>query len=119
MLSDRLSILMQQRSEWMNAKTQAIVENIANSDLKNARRREITPFLTLLERSNHARTKTGKIISDVKNFTIKEKDFILTNHEISRELEMMQLTRITTDHDGLMNIMKKFHQMYKTVLSKS
>ena len=119
MISNRLSILMQQRSQWMNAKTQMIVENIANADMKNARRKEIEPFLTIMKRSHNARTNNGTLIKDVKNFRIRGDDYKTTDDEIVRELEMMQLTRTTTDHDGLLSIVKKFHQMYRSVLSKT
>jgi flagellar basal body rod protein FlgB len=103
----------------MNAKTQMIVENIANADLKQARRKEIAPFLAIMQRSHNARTTNGSLIKDVKNFRIRGDDYLNTNDEIVRELEMMQLTRTTTDHDGLISIIKKFHQMYRSVLSKS
>jgi flagellar basal-body rod protein FlgB len=119
MLNNRLSILMQQRAQWLSAKTQLTVENIANADMKSARRKEITPFLSILNRSQHARTNTGKLLTDVKNFKIKSEDSVTTKDEISREQEMMLLTRATTDHDGLMSIIKKFHQMYRTILAKS
>ncbi|MES2607321.1 MAG: hypothetical protein V4544_01095 [Pseudomonadota bacterium] len=119
MLNNRLSILMQQRAQWLSAKTQLTVENIANSDMKSAKRKEISPFVSILQRSNYARTNTGKLLNDVKNFRIKKEDIITTKEEISREQEMMLLTRATADHDGLMSIIKKFHQMYRAVLSKS
>ncbi len=118
MLSNKLSILMQQRAEWLNAKTQLTVENIANADMKSARRKEIAPFLTILQRSHQARTNTGKLLSDVKSFHIRNDDIVTTKDEISREQEMMQLTRTTTDHDGLISVIKKFYQMYRTVLAK-
>ena len=118
MLPNRLSTLMQQRAEWLNAKTELTVENIANADMKSARRKEIAPFLKILQRSQQARTSTGKLLSDVKSFHIRNDDIVTTKDEISREQEMMQLTRTTTDHDGLINVIKKFHQMYRTVLAK-
>lgn len=118
MLLNRLSTLMQQRAQWLGSKTQITVENIANADMKSARRKEISPFIAILHRSQHARTNTGKLLTDVKDFKIKTEDIVTTNDEISREQEMMLLTRATTDHDGLMSIIKKFHQMYKTILSK-
>jgi flagellar basal body rod protein FlgB len=119
MLNNRLSILMQQRAQWLSAKTQLTVENIANADLKSAKRKELSPFLGILNRSQHARTNTGKLLTDVKDFKIKSEDSITTKDEISREQEMMLLTRATTDHDGLISIIKKFHQMYRTILAKS
>ncbi len=118
MLPNRLSTLMQQRAEWLNAKTELTVENIANADMKSARRKEIAPFLKILQHSQQARTSTGKLLSDVKSFHIRSDDIVTTKDEISREQEMMQLTRTTTDHDGLINVIKKFHQMYRTVLAK-
>lgn len=119
MLNNKLSILMQQRAQWLSAKTQLTVENIANSDMKSAKRKELSPFLSILSRSQYARTNTGKLLTDVKNFKIRPEDSITTKDEISREQEMMLLTRATADHDGLMSIIKKFHQMYRTILAKS
>jgi len=110
---------MEQRAAWLSAKTQITVENIANADMKSARRKEIAPFVAILHRSHQARTNTGKLLSDVKDFKIKGQDILTTPDEISREQEMMQLTRATTDHDGLMSIIKKFHQMYRTILVKN
>lgn len=109
---------MQQRAQWLSAKTQLTVENIANADMKSAKRKEITPFLSILNRSLSARTNTGQVLTDVKDFKIKSEDSVTTKDEISREQEMMQLTRTTADHDGLLSIVKKFHQMYRTILAK-
>ena len=109
---------MQQRAQWLSAKTQLTVENIANADMKSAKRKEITPFLSILNRSLRARTNTGQVLTDVKDFKIKSEDSVTTKDEISREQEMMQLTRTTADHDGLLSIVKKFHQMYRTILAK-
>lgn len=117
-LSDRLSILMQQRIKWLNTKVQVLSENIANSDMPQARRKEMTPFKTLLNRALPARSSTGKILKDVKNVKIGDTDVKLTNDEISREQEMMLLTRSTTDHDGLLSIVKSFHRMYRSILTK-
>lgn len=117
-LSDRLSHLMQQRTQWLNTKIQVISENIANSDLPQARRKEMTPFNTLLNRSMPARSSTGKILKDVKNLKVSDADVITTNDEISREQEMMLLTRSVADQDGLINVVKSFHKMFRSILSK-
>ena len=109
---------MQQRAEWLNARTQVIVGNIANADLRHARRQDLSPFEKILIHSRNARTNTGKLLKDVKEFEIRGEHIVSTNEEISREQEMMLLTRTTTEHEGLLSMIKKFHQMYRTILSK-
>jgi flagellar basal body rod protein FlgB len=118
-LSDRLSYLMQQRTEWLSKRAQVIVENIANSDMPRARRKELTSFSTILHNSLPAHSSSGKKFKDVRNVKISDNNIKTTDDEISREQEMMLLTRNTADHDGLINVVKSFHKMYRSVLSKS
>ncbi len=117
-LTDRLSQLMNQRAKWLSKRTQLIVENISNSELKNAKRKDIEPFTKILSKSKNAHTSTGRRIQDVKDFQITDNDIVTSTTEISREMEMLNLTRITADHDGLMSVIKNFHRMYRTILAK-
>ena len=117
-LDNQLSALLQQRSQWLNARTQVIVENISQSDMKKALRRELHPFAQILKKAPHAKTLAGKTIKDVKNVHVTPDDGYTTQTLISKEMEMLELSRTTIEHDGLMSIMKNIQRLFKTVLSK-
>jgi len=93
-----------------------MVTNIANADIKGTARKEIRPFHQVLKRHGmipNKNTPDGQILR------IDAKDFLTTKTEISRELEMLEMSRNSLEHDAILSTVKNFHQLLKTILSMS
>jgi flagellar basal body rod protein FlgB len=117
-LNDRLSALMDQKVRYLSKKAQVETSNITNSEMKNARRKELAPFTKILKSAPKAHDLQGRAYNDIKNFKVTENHVRETKDEISAEMEMMKLTKGTTDHDGLLNIIKSFHRMIRSIIAK-
>ena len=113
----KLSHILQQRTEYVNRKTQLTVRNLVHAELKNAHKIEMPSFETLWKKSPNAYTSTGKPFKDVREFHIKKSDLIKTNKEISKEMEMLEMANLASEHDGFISLQKMFHQMVRNIFS--
>lgn len=108
--------LLSHKLSWLSAKTQTHTQNIAQSDLPNATRRELKDFATVLK--NH----TGKVRapSPIHQSVLKvdAKDVTDTRGEIAKEWEVMNLTESSMEYQAGVQLMRKYLAMYKTVLGK-
>ena len=90
--------------------------NIAHADIKGTARKEIRPFHQVLKRHG---VVPGKQTLPGKTLRIDSKDFLTTKTEISRELEMLEMSRNSLEHDAILSTVKNFHQLLKTILNMS
>lgn len=115
LFSDKLSPMLNFRMHWLSARANIVTGNITMSDVKGLTRREMRPFHELLRRQQMA--NNGK--HDPSTLKIRSDDFIKTNTEISKELEMLELSRNTMEHDAILSTLKNFHQMVKIVINSN
>lgn len=106
--NDKTSSMLNLRMHWLSSRANVLTNNIALSDTKGAVRHEITPFKEILKKQKLSRTDSLKI---------SEKDIVKTKNEISKELEMLELSRNTLEHDAIINTIKNLHQLMKTVIN--
>lgn len=118
LLNNTLSILMNQRITWLNARGNVLVSNIANADNKAATRKELKPFKELVDHSPRKIKNSGYGFSDVRDVKITDDDVVTTKTEIARETEMLEISHNSLEHDSLINIVRNFHKMMKSVLGK-
>lgn len=115
LFSDKLSPMLNFRVHWLSARANILTGNVTMSDVKGLTRREMRPFHELLRRQQMA--NNGK--NDPRTLKIRSDDFIKTNTEISKELEMLELSRNTMEHDAILSTLKNFHQMVKIVINSN
>jgi flagellar basal body rod protein FlgB len=115
LFSDKLSPMLNFRMHWLSARTNILTGNITMSDVKGLTRREMLPFHELLRRQQLS--SNGKHNPDT--LKIRSDDFIKTNTEISKELEILELSRNTMEHDAIVTTLKNFHQIVKMVINSN
>ncbi len=118
LFNNTLSILMNQRITWLNARGNVLVNNIAHADDRAATRRELKSFKEVIAQSPKKLKSAGNGLSEVRVLKITEDDVIKTKTEIAREIEMLEMSNNSLEHDSLINIVRNFHRMLKSVLGK-
>ena len=93
-----------------------MVGNMAHADIKGTVRREMKPFKKVLERHHAMPNKDG---TQVKMLKIDAKDIVKTKTEVSRESEALEMSHNALEHDAIINTVKNFHQLVKTILNMS
>lgn len=88
--------------------------NIAHADIKRTTRKEIQPFHKVLKNHNALPNKNG---THAKILRINAADTMHTKTEISREMEMLEMSRNALEHDAILSTVKNFHQLVRTILS--
>ncbi len=116
LFDDKLSVLLNHRLTWLSARSNLMVTNIAQAEIKGATRKEVRPFDQVLKRHGAIPNKNG---THTKILKIDTADTIVTKTEISRELEMLEMSRNALEHDAIISTVKNFHQLVKTILSMS
>lgn len=116
LLDDKLSLLLNHRLTWLSARANIMAVNIAHADIKGTARKEIRPFHQVLKRHGAIPGKNGMHGGILK---IGSNDTIVTKTEISRELEMLEMSRNALEHDAILSTVKNFHQLVRTILSMS
>lgn len=105
-MNERFTKSVQQRVNWLNARSQVLTSNISNADVRGTLRKEIKPFHEIVNKNhNH---------SDLK---ITTKDVITTKSEIAREIEILEFNRNFLEHESVINLLKNFHGLIKIVLN--
>ncbi len=118
LLNNTLSILVNQRITWLNARGNVLVSNIANADNSSATRKELKSFKEVIAHSPRRIKNSGYGVSEVRDVKITDDDVITTKSEIAREVEMLEMSNNSLEHDSLINIVRNFHKMMKSVLGK-
>lgn len=113
LFSDKLSPMLNLRMHWLGSRANILTGNITVSDIKGLTRRELRPFHELMRRQQLL--PNGK--KDPGSLRIRHDDVIKTTTEISKELEMLELSRNTMEHDAIISTLKNFHQMVKIVIN--
>jgi flagellar basal body rod protein FlgB len=93
-----------------------MANNIANADIKGVKRKEIRPFHQVLKKHGMIHNENniqGRILR------IDTSDFLPAKTEISKEIEMLEMSRSSLEHDAILSTVKNFHQLLRTILSMS
>ena len=114
LFDDKLSLLLNHRLTWLSARSNIMAVNIAHADIKGTTRKEIRPFQKVLKSHNALPNKSG---THTQILRIGTADTMTTKTEISRELEMLEMSRNALEHDAILSTVKNFHQLVKTILS--
>ena len=116
LFDDKLSLLLNHRLTWLSARSNLMAQNIAHSDIKGATRKEMRSFGQILKRHGAMPTKDGPTVRTIR---LGADDSINTKTEISREMEMLEMSKNVLEHDAILSTVKNFHQLVKTILSMS
>ncbi len=116
LFDDKLSLLLNHRLTWLSARSNLMAGNIAHADIKGTTRKEMRSFHEVLKRHGAIPNKTG---TQVRTLRIGAKDATSTKTEISREMEMLEMSRNALEHDAILSTVKNFHQLVKTILNMS
>lgn len=117
-MPDRLTALIHQKLKYYGKAAEIATDNIARSELKGEKLKDIKPFQTILRQAQSAKDPLGRRISDIKDFDIKKTDIVHTDQEINREMSVMQMTQMTREHSNLVQMLKSFDMMLKTMIGK-
>ncbi len=98
---------LKQKLGYLQASAFETSRNIAQADIPGVRRREIRPFQEVLKR-----TKIGD------SFALDSSDIVTTGEQIQREKEVLDMTNISMEYQGLMSIYKRFHDMVRLVIGR-
>jgi flagellar basal body rod protein FlgB len=90
--------------------------NIAHADIKGTTRMEMRTFEQVLKRHGAIPNKNN---TQVRVLNIGASDFTTTKTEISREMEILEMSRNALEHDAILSTVKNFHQLVKTILNMS
>lgn len=115
-MTDRLTALINQKLKYFSKIAQVTTENIAQAELKGAKKRELIPFSTIYKQATYEKDTLGRRYNDIKKVQIKDSHIHTTKEEISPEMESMKMGRITREHDNLVKILKSFSAMHESVL---
>ncbi len=116
LFNNGLSTIMLQRLQWLNKRGQVITGNIAHAEIPSMARKELRSFRHILKNQSHL-NKTPSIDNSMLAFT--PDDVLKTKSEISREVEMLELAHNNIEHDALINMVRNFHKMMRTIISRS
>lgn len=116
LFDDKLSLLLNHRLTWLGARSNLMAENITHADTKGATRKEMRSFGQVLKRHGAIPIKNGP---QVRVLRLGAADSMTTKTEISREMEMLEMSRNVLEHDAILSTVKNFHQLVKTILSMS
>ena len=89
---------------------------IIGYDIKGTTRKEMRPFGQVLKHHGAIPNKNGP---QVRILRLGAADSMNTKTEISREMEMLEMSRNVLEHDAILSTVKNFHQLVKTILSMS
>jgi flagellar basal body rod protein FlgB len=117
LLNNTLSVLLNQRITWLNARGNILVSNVANADTKSATRKELRLFKEIVEGPRKIKA-ASQCQSDMRWLKINNDDVITTNTEISREIEMLEVSNNALEHDSVINLVRNFHRMMRNILGK-
>ncbi len=109
--------LINQRLEYLSKRSHVLTENIARSDIKGAKRKDIKPFEQLVNRSS-IQKKSSNGIKKSTHLSIKEQDMITFNQEIEREIEFLKLNHNSLNHQALIDVLGTLHRLYKVAIGK-
>lgn len=115
-VNNQLSTLINQRIQWLSARSQVLTGNLSRAEMNDARRDEIKPFRTIIE-SQKTRKSKPTIIG--REISVSDSDVLKTHVEISRESEMLEIANNTSEHEAMMGILKKMLNMLRSIGAKS
>jgi flagellar basal body rod protein FlgB len=110
---------MDQRLQWLSARTQVLTDNLSRADMLNQKRRELKPFGKIV--AERKTNQTGKETSTrhIDELIMKPDDVTLTRAGISREHEMIELSKNAAEHEAFVSLMKKLHRLFQIASTKA
>ena len=110
--------LMHQRLQYLSKRSQILTENIASADIIGAKRKDIKPFEELVNRKKIEKTTNSRSRID-NDLNIKAQDITTFKQEIERELEILDLSHNSLNHQALIDVLSTMHKLYKTAIGRS
>lgn len=108
-----LSILMDQRLQWLAKRSELLAQNLSSANLPNSVRKDLLDFQTIVKRhaSKNIAPKPGSMHIDP--LTIQEEDVVIKKQEIAMDLETLEMSQNALEHEFMVNIMKQFHKLVR------
>ena len=117
LFGNSLSALMDQRTQWLAKRSELLSHNLASADLPYPVRKDLIDFKDIIKKQN-ARKLDRDDPMLVDPLFIKDYHVIERRDEITRDLETLEMSQNALEHEFMINIMKKFHQMVRAVSTK-
>lgn len=110
--------LMHQRLQYLSKRTQVLTENIAQADIPGRIRKDLKPFKDLVRKKSLDASK-NPITSDPLRLDIDSKDVKEFKTEVEREMEVLELSHNSINHQALIEILGNMHRLYKTAIARN
>lgn len=110
---------MDQRLQWLSARTQVLTDNLARADMVNQKRCELKPFSKIVAERKTSLSGQGKPPRHIDELILKPDDVMLTSSGISREHEMIELSKNAAEHEAFIALMKKLHRLFQIASTKA
>lgn len=113
-----LSTLMDQRLQWLSKRAELLSHNLASANLPRSVRKDLIDFKTIVKRhaAQNTHPKPGNMHIDP--LVIKEEDVISKRADIATDLETLEMSTNAAEHEFMVSIMKKFHQLVRTASTR-
>jgi flagellar basal body rod protein FlgB len=114
-----LSALMDHRLQWLAKRTELITHNLASANLPKPIRRDLVDFKDLIKkRAQQDNLSPSNKTMHIDPMIITEGDIVKRPGEISADLEMLEMNQNSLEHEFMINVIKKFHQLIRTASSR-
>lgn len=116
LFNNALSQLMHHRVTWLNKRSEILTYNIAAADIPGTKRKEVRGFTDVLARKGILRP--GGELKRTEILHVDQEDILQTKAEVNREVEMLEMSHNTLEHDALLSIIRNFHRMLRVLSGK-
>lgn len=115
LFGNSLSALMDHRLQWLAKRTELITHNLASANLPKPVRMDLVDFRDLVKkRAQKENLSASNTTMHIDPMIITERDVIKKPGEIASDLEMLEMNQNSLEHEFMINIIKKFHQLVRT-----
>lgn len=112
------SALMDQRLQWLAKRSELLSHNLASANLPHAVRKDLKDFQSVLKRHAAQNANPRPSGMHIDPLIIQESDIIEKPGEVSTDLETLEMSQNALEHEFMINIMKKFHQLVRTASAR-
>lgn len=99
--------LLISRLQWLSKRSEVIASNIANADVKSAKRKELCSFKDFIKKQSSSSMSWSP-----------NRNIITTDEEISREFETLDMSNNTNEHEGVVSVLKAYQKMIRSAINK-
>ena len=110
--------LMHQRLQYLSKRSQVLTQNISQADIPGTMRRDLKPFRDLV-RKKSLDTAKNNITSETLSLNIKDDDISTTKTEVEREMEVLELSHNSINHQALIDVLSTMHRLYRTAVARN